>query len=77
MHASGALTPACHPHDLLKTQNSYFPARRSSPTLIHDSLIHPHAASAPMNETRDNELTYRIIGLAIQVHRHLGPASLR
>jgi len=21
MHASGALTPACHPHDLLKTQN--------------------------------------------------------
>jgi GxxExxY protein len=29
-----------------------------------------------MNEALDNELTYRIIGLAIQVHRHLGPGLL-
>jgi len=75
MHASGALTPACHPYDLLKT-HSYFPANRTRPTLINDSLIHPHAASAPMKEALGNEPTYRIIGLAIQVHKHLGPGLL-
>jgi len=29
-----------------------------------------------MNDSPDNELTDRIIGLAIQVHRHLGPGLL-
>ena len=29
-----------------------------------------------MSQTLDNELTYRIIGLAIQVHKHLGPGLL-
>jgi len=30
-----------------------------------------------MNEALDNELTYRITGLAIQVHKHLGPGLLK